>query len=43
MRDVILILSGFCAGVCVVGVRALVLMERGEAAGSSRRSYISGG
>lgn len=28
MRDVILILSGFCAGVCVVGVRALVLMER---------------
>ena len=30
-------------GVCVVGVRVLVLMERGEAAGSSRRSYISGG
>lgn len=43
MRDMILILSGFCAGVCVVGVWVLVLMERGEAAGSSRRSYISGG
>lgn len=34
---------GMMAGVCVVGVRVLVLMERGEAAGSSRRSYISGG
>ena len=43
MRDMILILSGFCAGVCVVGVWVLVLMERGESAGSSRRSYISGG
>ena len=28
MRDVILILSGFCAGVCVVGVRVLVILER---------------
>ena len=43
MRDIVLLLAGFCAGVCVVGVRVLVLMERGEAAGSSRRSYISGG
>jgi len=43
MRDLILIMAGFCAGVCVAGVRALVLMERGEGTGSSRRSYISGG
>ena len=28
MRDMILILSGFCAGVCVVGVRVLVILER---------------
>jgi hypothetical protein len=39
----ILILSGFCAGVCVAGVMVLVILERGEADGSSRRSYISGG
>lgn len=37
MRDMILIFSGFCAGVCVVGVRALVLMERGEVTGWGRR------
>lgn len=37
MRDVILILSGFCAGVCVAGVRVLVLMERREVTGWGRR------
>ena len=30
MRDMILILSGFCAGVCVAGFRALVILERGR-------------
>ncbi len=30
MRDMILILSGFCAGVCVAGFRALVIWERGR-------------
>lgn len=28
MRDVILIMAGFCAGVCVAGFRALVILER---------------
>jgi len=28
MRDLVLVLSGFCAGVCVVGVRVLVILER---------------
>ena len=27
MRDMILIMAGFCAGVCVVGVRVLVILE----------------
>lgn len=33
MRDLILIFFSFCAGVCVAGVRALVLMERREVTG----------